>query len=319
MVRCCGPGDWGVTSMKRRLLTRLSLLLSRYSSSYTTIDLESNTRCSLTRSNLVEKLDALRQEVPSFEELAPLDEEGSDGERTPATAAPGPGGASGGMWSAKIAALLDEEEDDKWGAADYFLTLSTLLNCTAPCNTLVFGLSWDASLILEANVLGRTIFLEDDTKWAGIVRRKVPCANTYSVVYSTKLRDWPVYEDPVSHSRLDMTLPLDVVTTPWDLIIVQGPSGDPTRLGAWENPGRMQSIYTASRLASRYFQFPARNSAVSVVVFDTDRLVENRFSDRFLGKENLAMAKGTTRLYRLHENFAQALAAGETGEEGEST
>ena len=132
--------------------------------------------------------------------------------------------------------------------AEYRLLLDLVANCSAPCNVLVFGVAWDALLLAEANWAGRTVFLEDDYKWQQMVRKKAPCMDTYLVHYSTRLRDWPLYEEPKNYGLLEMVLPLSVVTTPWDIIVVRGPAGTPQRLGVFESPGRMQSLFMASQV-----------------------------------------------------------------------
>ena len=60
---------------------------------------------------------------------------------------------------------------------------------------------------------------------------------SFLVTYSTRLRDWPMYVAPKNKEQLDMVLPLVVARTAWDVIIVRGPSGDATKLGAWNSPG----------------------------------------------------------------------------------
>jgi glucuronoxylan 4-O-methyltransferase len=67
-----------------------------------------------------------------------------------------------------------------------------------------------------------------------------------------------------------MQLPERIRDHRWDVILVDAPPGDgPGR------PGRMQSIYEASRLAA---------PDACVFVHDIDRPVEKWFSTRFLGR-----------------------------------
>jgi len=196
-------------------------------------------------------------------------------------------------------------------AEEYQLVIDTILNCTQPCNVLVFGVGWDSMLLVEANRRGRTVFLEDDYKWQQMVRKKVPCMETYLVHYSTRLRDWPLYELAANIAQLEMALPLVATTTPWDVIIVRGPAGEATRLGAWNSPGRMQSLWTASRLAKWYFRHPPRRTFVDVVVFDAERLVEKRFANLFLNTDkNVIRSVGGVKLVRLNDGFDVALRIG---------
>jgi hypothetical protein len=217
---------------------------------------------------------------------------------------------SDAYWDSSVKALVelqgiahDADAAARVEAAEA-LVVSVLRNCSNFCNVLVFGVSWDAILISEANWAGgATVFLEDDTKWETVVRKKVHCMESYVVHYQTRLRDWPLYEEPYNYKMLDMLLPYRVVSTPWDVIIVRGPAGEPQRLGAFDNPGRMQSLYTASHLARLYFRFPPRSDAVDVLVFDIDRMVENRFANRFLGADNIVGKAGDVAHFKLRRGF----------------
>ena len=57
-------------------------------------------------------------------------------------------------------------------------------------------------------------------------------------------------------------------------------------------PGRMQSIYMASKLARE-------NGNTDVFVHDCDRQIENAYANRFLGQENLACEVERLRHYRI--------------------
>jgi glucuronoxylan 4-O-methyltransferase len=86
-----------------------------------------------------------------------------------------------------------------------------------------------------------------------------------------------------------MELPDEVGSREWDIILVDGPRG-------WrdDQPGRMKSIFAASRLIGR----PG-----DVFVHDCERAVENVYSNKFLGHENLKRqldgSSGLLRHYRL--------------------
>jgi uncharacterized protein (TIGR01627 family) len=187
-------------------------------------------------------------------------------------------------------------------------TVDVVRRCNAelPCNVLVFGVEWDALLVGQVNWHGsQTVFLEDNYRWETVVRKKAPCMETFGVFYHTKLKDWPYYLESYNHRLLDLALPHRVLATPWDVIIVRGPAGDAQLLGAFDNPGRMQSLYAAAGLAQLYFRYPKRREHVDVLVFDTDRIVEKRFSERFLGADNRVGEAGGAARFQLRRNFAQ--------------
>jgi hypothetical protein len=68
-----------------------------------------------------------------------------------------------------------------------------------------------------------------------------------------------------------MTLPPAVRRSGWDVILVDGPPGHREDL-----PGRMKSIYEASRLAAH---------GAKIFVHDCDRPIEAAFADRYLGPD----------------------------------
>jgi hypothetical protein len=78
--------------------------------------------------------------------------------------------------------------------------------------------------------------------------------------------------------RLEMNLPPEISGDKWDVILVDGPCGHGFRR---DFPGRMSSIYMASRLVAR---------GGYVLVHDAERKVEDAYSKEYLGEENL-MAK----------------------------
>ncbi len=230
-----------------------------------------------------------------------------------------------GDWNEAIKALLDLQAasrdsgsilkrpldlpDQSAQHASLRLVVDVVRNCSAavPCNVLVFGVDWDALLLTEVNWRGgATVFLEDNYKWEGVVRQKVPCMETYGVYYHTRLKDWPYYVEPYNFKELDLLVPHRVVTTPWDVIVVRGPAGDARLLGAFDNPGRMQSLYAAASLARLYFRYAARRDAVDVLVYDFDRVVEKRFAELFLGAANQVAVSGTTAHFRVPRKQAEA-------------
>lgn len=143
------------------------------------------------------------------------------------------------------------------------------------CALLVFGCGNDSLFWAKVNRGGTTVFLEDNQEW--IARAAVAAATVHQVSYGTKLADWlDLLDNP---SKLKMDLPAEVGSRRWDVIIVDGPSGyDDTQ------PGRMKSIYAASRLVAQ---------GGCVFVHDCERPAERAFATRFLGDHRLFLeAKG---------------------------
>lgn len=82
-------------------------------------------------------------------------------------------------------------------------------------------------------------------------------------------------------------LPQEVYEINWDIMVVDGPSGD-----SLEAPGRMATIYTASMIARA-------GNTTDVVVHDVQRTIEKWFSWEFLCEENLVSSKGHLWHFRL--------------------
>lgn len=129
-------------------------------------------------------------------------------------------------------------------------------------NFLVFGTGHDTPLWRYANRNGTTIFLENVEKWMNPADTDVIKVN-----YTTKLSQYLDLLEEYKQgnvSNLKMDLPDIVTNTKWDCIFVDSPVGTKPK-----KPGRMQSIYTASVLASKN---------TNVFVHDTDRLCEDIYS-----------------------------------------
>ena len=84
-----------------------------------------------------------------------------------------------------------------------------------------------------------------------------------------------------------MDFPEDIEKKKWDAILIDGPVG-------WKNtaPGRMKSIFAAGNL---------RTSSADVFVHDCNRKVEQVYSDRYLGNDNLVRQVGKLRHYRFSD------------------
>lgn len=146
------------------------------------------------------------------------------------------------------------------------------------CNFLVFGVGYDSAFWHRLNPRGRTVFLEDHSKWYQSILEYYPFLEAYVVNYDTRLSQWRKMLD--RPDQLSLRLPEKLRKMRWDVILVDGPKGDPLHYEKYgiDPPGRMQSIFTAA-------QYVQDNG--SVFVHDCDREVESTYADRFLKQENL--------------------------------
>lgn len=155
----------------------------------------------------------------------------------------------------------------------------------SPCNLLIFGVGKDSSLWMNLNAGGLTIFLEDNEGWLALVSQELPNIRAYLIEYNTTRSDWKRLLQNSQELMLD--LPDAVINTEWDVIFVDGPAGY-----ADELPGRMRSIYTASRLGKK-------SPKCSVFVHDCHREVESTYCDTFLQQQNLVFSVDRLRYYIL--------------------
>ena len=156
----------------------------------------------------------------------------------------------------------------------------------APGNVLVFGVGRDSGFWLDANEDGTTEFVEHEPEWIAQTRKHLPGIVIHRVTYETRRHQWKRLLR--RHDKLFMEdLPNPVLATNWDVIFVDSPQGASRR-----RPGRMKSIYTASILARR-------STNVDVLVHDCDRVVEQAYSERFLGPERLVHEVRTLRHFRM--------------------
>jgi glycosyltransferase involved in cell wall biosynthesis len=147
------------------------------------------------------------------------------------------------------------------------------------CALLVFGCGNDSPFWESVNRGGTTAFLEDDPEWAGKACAKLVTAPVHSVQYGTTLAEWRrLLDSPV---ELAMDLPAEVTSRQWDVIVVDAPSGY-----NGTQPGRMKSIYAASKLVA---------PGGRVFVHDCQRPAEQAFTSRYLGDDRLFIeVKGRT-------------------------
>ncbi len=140
------------------------------------------------------------------------------------------------------------------------------------CKMLVFGLGNDSPFWCRANSKGRTAFLEDFQPWFDKITTKYPDIEAYPVSYPLNITQWrEVLDQP---ERLAVELPAEVPLDHWDVILVDGPRGHQFKK---EIPGRMSSIYTASKLVGKKGY---------VFVHDAERIVENAYAQHYLGKKH---------------------------------
>lgn len=150
-----------------------------------------------------------------------------------------------------------------------------------PCSLLVFGLGNDSQFWVQINEGGKTIFIEDQEHWYQVITQRDPRVNAYLVNFQTKRSQWRDLLD--KPELLKMTLPQEIVLTCWDIILVDGPNGFDD-----ENPGRMKSIYLASRLPSK---------TAEIFVHDCDRPLEQAYCDKYLQSAHLVSEVGKLRHY----------------------
>jgi uncharacterized protein (TIGR01627 family) len=146
------------------------------------------------------------------------------------------------------------------------------------CNMLVFGLGNDSPFWCSANGKGRTVFLEDFKPWYEKITAKYPDIEAYPVSYPCNITQWKeVLDQP---EQLAMDLPVEITGHQWDVILVDGPRGHKY---SSEIPGRMSSIFTASRLVGK---------KGNVFVHDAQRTVENAYAQHYLGKHFIEKVHG---------------------------
>lgn len=169
---------------------------------------------------------------------------------------------------------LVESNPNQLSIREYSL-IANILEEKGSCNMLVFGVGRDSTLWMELNKGGVTVFLEDDPKWLNLIKNQLTNIHAYLVKYNTKRIEWKTLLLSKNWHLLELdNLPDDVLTSTWDVILVDGPTGFDDN-----TPGRMKSIYTAALLAQR-------SSNCSVFVHDCDREVEAVYCDTFLQNGN---------------------------------
>jgi hypothetical protein len=149
--------------------------------------------------------------------------------------------------------------------------ISIIVKEKASCRLLIFGVGNDSVFWSKINKDGVTIFFENNNNWYQSINTMAKGLTVFLIDYNTKRSDWKMFLD--SPSLLDMTLPSNVETEKWDVILVDGPNGQND-----QSTGRMKSIFLSSRLIK---------DSGDIFVHDCNREVEDIYCNRFLKKENL--------------------------------
>jgi hypothetical protein len=156
------------------------------------------------------------------------------------------------------------------------------------CRMLVFGLGNDSHFWVQATNPGQPVFLEDRARWFNEITTKYPSIHAYHIDYPCKITEWKGLLD--KPDQLQIILPKTIKEGAWDVVLVDGPRGYDMldeRL-----PGRMSSIYMASRLVKE---------GGYVFVHDAEREVERVYADRFLGVKNFkGKIRGRALLKKYH-------------------
>ncbi|XP_057456625.1 glucuronoxylan 4-O-methyltransferase 1 [Lotus japonicus] len=188
-----------------------------------------------------------------------------------------------------------------------FKVLSDLIALKSPCNLLLFGFQPQYLVLSLLNAGGTTIFLEDDldkmskeianynSTRAYKLGNNEPAKEAYKLLKHAR-QNQACAPNPIliqkSKCKLALkNLPAEVYEKNWDVIVIDGPSGDSP-----ESPGRMATIYTAGVLARA-------GNISDVVVHDVDRMIEKWFSWEFLCHENLLCSKGKLWHFRITGHF----------------
>lgn len=163
-----------------------------------------------------------------------------------------------------------------------FTQIKKIMSVITPTSRfLVFGVGYDSKMWNAAeNTEGTTLFVENHYEWMTKIKTLHPSLNVEFVDYMCNMKDaFSVFMH--NEKKLMEGFPLYLKNTQWDVILVDSPMGG----GGHDNPGRMKSIYWASRIIS-----PKGH----LFVHDIGRDIENQFSrvyiERGLGRKRETVA-----------------------------
>jgi hypothetical protein len=145
---------------------------------------------------------------------------------------------------------------------DEYCLLAQKICEISPCNLLIFGIGHDHKLWEKCNKNGTTCFLEESQEWidrTNISDRSIICKIDYGTINES-------FIDNATEDDLLLSIPKDILSTPWDIIFVDAPP---------ESLGRSRSIYTAYHIAK------TANKNVHVYIHDIDRATEKKYSDKY--------------------------------------
>ena len=181
--------------------------------------------------------------------------------------------------SQEIGVLLSATDDVQMQRQE-LRAIARAIRARPGCSLLVFGCGNDFILWEEINKDGATAFIEEDLFWADKIRGRLKSSIIYLTPYAHTLSEWiSLLNCP---NALELELPKSVTSKCWDVIVIDGPAGHDQhkKFTGREAPGRMQSIYMASKLVA---------PGGIVFVHDCERLVEQQYAARYLGASRLAV------------------------------
>jgi uncharacterized protein (TIGR01627 family) len=161
-----------------------------------------------------------------------------------------------------------------------YVDVTETIRKLAPANVLVFGLGGDTAFYYTANPGGACVYVEESAEWI----QKVSAPSFVTVLqysYRTKVSEFPQLAnatDAQLHEQLYMKeLPSHILTTPWDVVLIDAPRGYEPGL-----PGRAMPIYTTWHILNHIMTKESRT--VFVFVHDINRRLEQDMATRFFGK-----------------------------------
>lgn len=160
---------------------------------------------------------------------------------------------------------------------EQILQISRRIKENKNCKLLIFGMGNDSKYWILTNKSGKTFFIEDNPHWFNEMKKKNPEIEGGLVTYNTKKKQWRTLLN--DEEALQLELPEAIRGEIWDIVFVDAPRGVEDN-----SPGRMKSIYMASRLVKK---------GGVVFVHDCNREVETEYNKKYLKEENLSVRIGS--------------------------